>query len=170
MTFSHKIKSAKTGNLENTSFGISPQPDRWLSIYNTWASAVQQRWPQRYKSQLPAANAEVFSPRTCAIYQVAGPDQNPIDLEDLDWSIDKPLPTRGDGMELIYRPTYKRKTDVGGNAGTGEAHCSWVSIKRSGKQEIVCIFMGQDRPLRQQFLQDLHNILDNNYLFGVKPS
>jgi CRISPR-associated protein Cmr6 len=169
VTFTHRIKSAETGKLESTSFGIFTKPDLWLKLYHTWASATQKQWPQRYQSQLPAANAEVFSPRTCAIYQVAGPDENPIDLEDLDWSTDKPLPTRGDGMELIYRPTYKRKTDVGGNAGSGEAHCSWVSIKRSSKQEVVCIFMGQDRPLRKQFLQDLHNISDSSYLFGVKP-
>ena len=169
VTFTHKVRSAQTGDEETKNFGIASQPESWLRLYNNWASAAQRHWAQRYQSQLPAANAEVFSPRTCAIYQVSGPDENPLDLEDLDWSTDKPLATRGDGMELIYRPIYKRKPDVGGNAGAGEAHCSWVSIKRLRKQEIVCIFMGQDRPLRRQFLQDLHNIADSSYLFGVKP-
>ncbi len=169
VTFTHKVKSTETGNVETKNFGIDSKPEIWLRIYNNWASAAQKHWAQRYQSQLPPANAEVFSPRTCAIYQVCGPDENPIDLEDLDWSTNNPLATRGDGMELIYRPTYKRKPDVGGNAGAGEAHCSWASIKRSGKQEIVCIFMGQDRPLRRQFLKDLHETSDSSYLFGVKP-
>jgi CRISPR-associated protein Cmr6 len=169
VTFTHEINSAEPGNVETKNFGIACKPEIWLKTYNNWVSAIQQKWPQRYKSQLPAANAEVFSPLTCAIYQVAGPNQNPIDLKNLDWSTGETQPTRGNGMELIYRPTYKRKTDVGGNAGSGEAYCSWVSIKRLGTREIVCIFMGQDRPLRKQFLQDLQKIPDSSYLFGVKP-
>jgi CRISPR-associated protein Cmr6 len=169
VTFTHEIKSAEAGKFETKSFGISSKSEIWLNLYNTWASAAQRRWPQRYQSQLPGTNAEVFSPRTCAIYQVPGVDENPLDLQNLDWSTDEPLETRGDGMKLIYRPTYKRQTDVGGNAGARAANCSWVSIKRSGKQETVCIFMGQDCPLRRQFLQDLHNIPRSSYLFGVKP-
>jgi CRISPR-associated protein Cmr6 len=169
VTFTHKVKSAETGKVQTKSFGISSQPEIWLRLYNNWASAAQRHWADRYQSQLSVANAEVFSPQTCAIYQVSGVDENPIDSADLDWSTDDALDTRGDGMELIYRPTYKRKPDVGGNAGAGEAHCSWVSIKRSVKQEIVCVFMGEDSPLRRRFLKDLHDTPDSTYLFGVQP-
>ncbi len=168
VTFTHKVKSPETGQLENKPFGIISKPDTWLKLYEVWASGAKKHWPKRFKSQVTAANAEVFSPHTCAIYVVDGPETDPIDLQDLDWSTNKPLDTRGDGMELIYRPTYKRKPDVGGEAGGGAAHCSWVSIKRSRKQEIVCIFMGQNRPLRKQFLKDLHNLEGSSYLFGLK--
>jgi CRISPR-associated protein Cmr6 len=169
VTFTHKVESPETGQLENKPFGIISKSDTWLKLYEVWANGVKQHWPERFNAQVIAANAEVFSPRTCAIYVVDGPDDDPIDSQDLDWSTNKPLDTRGSGMELIYRPAYKRKSDVGGDAGGGAAHCSWVSIKRSRKQEIVCIFMGQERPLRRQFLKDLHDTSDSSYLFGVKP-
>jgi CRISPR-associated protein Cmr6 len=100
---------------------------------------------------------------------VPGADRDPIDPQDVDWVINKPTETRGTGMELIYQPTYKRKSDVGGDAGAGQAHCSWVSIRRSGNQEIVCIFMGKDAPLRQQFLKNLHNLDESSHLFGLRP-
>jgi CRISPR-associated protein Cmr6 len=170
VTFTHKVKSPETGQLENKPFGIVSKPETWLKLYDVWASGVKKQWPTRFKAQVIAANAEVFSPRTCAIYVVDGPEDDPIDLQDLDWSTNKPLDTRGHGMELIYRPTYKRKPDVGGDAGGGAAHCSWVSIKRSRKQEIVCIFMGHDRALRKQFLKDLHGLEDSSHLFGLKPT
>jgi CRISPR-associated protein Cmr6 len=78
-------------------------------------------------------------------------------------------------MELIYRPTYKRKSDVGGDAGAGNAHCSWASIKRINKrdgcQEVVCIFLGDGRKqLRSQFLTDLSNLDDAIHIFGQRPT
>jgi CRISPR-associated protein Cmr6 len=170
ITFTHKVRSSETQQLESKPFAINTNSDTWLRLYDSWANSAKKHWEQRFNSQLPVANAEVFSPRTCAIYSVTGPYEDPIDIQDLDWSTNTPLDTRGDGMELIYRPTYKRRTDVGGNAGAGEANCSWVSIKRLiNNTEIVCIFMGQNCQLRKQFLNDLHNLSDSNYLFGIKP-
>jgi CRISPR-associated protein Cmr6 len=166
----HQAKSKDTGQLESQNFGILSKSDTWQKLYDKWASAAQTLWPKRYNPGLTAPNAEVFSPRTCAIYVVPGTDEDPIDLRNLDWARDKKTTeTRGTGMELIYQPTYKRKPDVGGDAGAGRANCSWVSIRRSGKQEIVCIFMGKDAPLRQQFLKDLHNLDESSHLFGLRP-
>jgi CRISPR-associated protein Cmr6 len=150
-------------------FGISQNPEKWLQFYNGWLEAVQAQWPARFNNQLPIINAEVFSSSTCAVYMVDGPDEDPIEgLKK--WSTDTPTDTRGDGMGLIYKPIYKRKVDVGGNAGNGSASCSWVSIKRSKRQEIVCIFMGQNNSLRQQFLQDLQALPNSSYLFGIQPT
>ncbi len=83
-------------------------------------------------------------------------------------------------MNLIYKDKYKRKTDVGGSAGHGNAHCSWVSIRRvkaphptieTNCQEIVCLFMGgkssDHNHLRSQFLKDLSVIPDSTLLFGL---
>jgi CRISPR-associated protein Cmr6 len=175
LTFHHKAKSPRTNQWETQPFGIQSNPETWQQLYDRWAIAAQQQWPERFQLHLPAPNAEAFSPMTCAVYEVDGPVIEPINTQDLQWSTQAPLETRGDGMRLIYQPTYKRKPEVGGNAGQGEAHCSWVSVKRSWQRvdgqivqtEIVCIFMGQAHNLRQSFLKDLQQQTDSILLFGL---
>ncbi len=138
-------------------------------IYDLWKNAVKQKWHHLYQETVPNINAEVFSPRTCAVYLAPGPKQNPIDPENLTWTTKEITATRGKGMELIYQLKYKRQVEVGGKMSS----CSWVSIKRingSQCQEIVCIFMGDGRSeLRSQFLQDLHKIEGAVNIFGKQP-
>jgi CRISPR-associated protein Cmr6 len=177
----HKVK-LKTGETKSKLFDLSIKPNDWQDLYNNWLDAVRIFWPNRYK---PGNNpkAEVFSPTTCAVYLVPGPGENPINTNDYDWEFTKPLDTRGDGMELIYRPEYKRKKEVGGLAagGGGESECSWVSIRRLNIpnpdedvdcQEVVCLFMGGETVgnghLRSQFLQDLQEKPGAVHLFGVQ--
>ncbi|PHM05637.1 hypothetical protein [Nostoc sp. 'Peltigera malacea cyanobiont' DB3992] len=79
------------------------------------------------------------------------------------------------------RQNYKRNPDIGGNAGAGNAYCSWVSIKRvnirniqedTDCQEIVCLFMGGQTPnshhVRSHFLRDLKKMSGAVHLFGVQ--
>ncbi len=138
-------------------------------IYDLWKNAVKQKWHHLYRETGSHINAEVFSPRTCAVYLVPGPKQNPIDPENLTWTTKETTATRGKGMELIYQLKYKRQVEVGGKMSS----CSWVSIKRingSQCQEIVCIFMGDGRSeLRSQFLHDLHKIEGAVNIFGKQP-
>jgi CRISPR-associated protein Cmr6 len=147
--------------------------DDWQQVYDQWQAAVKQQWPDRYQPKLKPANAEVFSPQTCAVYVVPGPDSSPIDTEDLVWEQGKTSETHGAGMKLIYQPIYKRQPTVGGNAGQGDAHCSWVSIKRLESsqdfQEVVCLFLGAGDPLRSRFLADLDKIEGAQHIFGKKP-
>lgn len=169
---------------ENKLFGLPPKEENWQKIYEDWQIAVQAKWPNRFR---PGNNpeAEVFSPTTCAVYVVPEPCQNPLARNHLEWDFTNPVETRGDGMNLIYKPEYKRKTDVGGNAAAGDnsSHCSWVSIKRinirnqeedTDCQEIVCLFMGGQYPnsqhLRTLFLNDLAKISGAIHLFGVQPA
>jgi CRISPR-associated protein Cmr6 len=142
-------------------------------IYDVFRSAVVDNWGDRYCEDIPNINAEVFSPTTCAVYQVPEPYQNPIDPKTLTWIHCETTTTRGRGMELIYQPKYKRQADVGGKASA----CSWVSIKRvNGSkpedlcQEVVCIFMGNQSTLRSDFLVDLAKIPGAVCLFGRNPS
>lgn len=185
-------KSLKTGKM--LLWGINPKnPQLWQQTYQRWCDAVstvlEEKWENRV---IPNANknlaAEVFAPHTCAIYIVPYPKKEPIDVGYLDWKFLNPLRTRGEGMKLIYNPTYKRQKEVGGKAAGGDdSHCSWVSIKRvkvphpnpkidTDCQEIVCLFLGgtdlNSQDLRAKFLQDLHKTkLDDIevaiHLFGV---
>ena len=143
------------------------------SIYDVWRDSVIKNWPDRYRQNIAAIDAEVFSPNTCAVYLVPEPYQNPIDPKTLNWIPGETTATRGRGMELIYQSEYKRKEAVGGD----QAKCSWVSIKRVNGakpedrcQEIVCIFMGSEHKLRSQFLEDLAKIPDTVQLFGRQPN
>ena len=142
-------------------------------IYAIWKDSVINNWPDRYRENIPAINAEVFSPNTCAVYLVPEPYQNPIDPKTLNWILGETTATRGRGMELIYQPKYKRKAEVGGD----KSKCSWVSIKRVNGakpedpcQEVVCIFMGSQNRLRSDFLADLAKIPGGERLFGRTPS
>jgi CRISPR-associated protein Cmr6 len=89
-------------------------------------------------------------------------------------------------MYLIYQKdaprNYKRNPEIGGNAGAGNASCSWASIKRvnipnkeqeTDCQEIVCLFMGGQTPnsnhVRSRFLRDLGKMNGAVHLFGVQP-
>lgn len=175
LTLKHQVDS------QMKLFGLPPKAEDWQKAYNHWQKAVQQQWSNRFH---PGNNqkAEIFSPTTCAVYIVPAPHREPLDKPNLKWDITKPTDTRGEGMNLIYQPAYKKKIDVGGDAGGGGSHCSWVSIKRVNTpnkqedtecQEIVCLFMGGETPgsggLRSQFLQDLANITGAVHLFGVQP-
>jgi CRISPR-associated protein Cmr6 len=149
-------------------------------IYDVWKDAAIKNWHDRYQENLPSIEAEVFSPASCAVYKVSGTAQNPIDIKTLTWIDKEPKGNRGKGMELIYDDNYKRKSDVGGNIKDREhpkSNCSWVSIKRVNGakpedrcQEIVCIFMGNNRQLRSQFLADLAKIPGAVHLFGRQPN
>lgn len=168
--------------------------NHWQEIYNQWVNSVQRKYRDRLNfdkdNQIIYQNldlkAEIFSPVHCAIYAVPGPDENPIDESYQTWEdIHRNEETRGDGMNLIYQSKYKKKIQVGGNAGNGNASCSWVSIRRVNVpnkivgtrcQEIVCLFMGgqpsttdDENQLRSQFLKDLSNIAHSTLLFGVSP-
>jgi CRISPR-associated protein Cmr6 len=138
-------------------------------IYDVFRSAVVNNWLDRYLANPSVINAEVFSPTTCAVYQVPEPYQNPIDPKTLTWIQGETTATRGRGMELIYQLKYKRQADVGGKTSA----CSWVSIKRVNGakpedlcQEVVCIFMGNQNTLRLDFLADLAKIPGAVRLFG----
>jgi CRISPR-associated protein Cmr6 len=141
-------------------------------IYDVFRAAAIENWPDRYQENIPSLNAEVFSPHTCTVYRVPEPYQNPIDPKTLNWIQCETTATRGRGMELIYQPKYKRQEDVGGKTSA----CSWVSIKRVNGvkpedlcQEVVCIFMGNQNPLRSDFLADLAKIPGAVCLFGKQP-
>lgn len=177
----HNVK-LKTGETKSKLFGLNIKPSDWQDLYTNWADAVRTFWPDRYK-QNNNTKAEVFSPKSCAVYLVPGPGENPVNTNDGDWEFTKAVDTRGDGMELIYQPEYKRKKEVGGIAAGdgGESECSWVSIRRVNIpnheedvdcQEIVCLFMGGETVgnghLRSQFLQDLQKKSGAVHLFGVQ--
>ncbi|MCL1463264.1 RAMP superfamily CRISPR-associated protein [Argonema galeatum] len=182
LSLTHKIRKPDSNEYQVKLYGIACNPSDWQKLYQDWQSAVQLQWSDRYAlGNNPTA--EVFSPTTCAIYLVPEPCQEPLDRQDFQWSITNPTDTRGCGMNLIYDLKYKRKIDVGGNAaGGGNAHCSWVSIKRvnipnkeqnTNCQEVVCLFMGGQTPnsshLRSSFLNDLVQIPGAVRLFGVQP-
>ncbi len=176
----------RQGKINLRQFSLSAnKAEIWQTTYNNWLNAVRTIWSDRVNIQANnRLNAEVFSPQTCSIYAVPYPDVEPIDMEDNTWGdFDNVVDTRGEGMNLIYKPAYKRKQDVGGLAGSGEAHCSWVSIKRvntphptindSECQEIVCVFMGgvavnHPNHMRARFVQDLARIRGKRHLFGVE--
>ncbi len=159
------------------------KPEVWQNTYQKWLDAVKSRWSKRVRIGVnDRLEAEVFSPTTCAIYTLPGPDREPVNFSNNRWTITKGVETRGDGMELIYLPTYKRKPAVGGNADRVGASCSWVSIRRVGLkneeyetdcQETVCIFMGGKTPrddhLRTRFLKDLDRRDGGIHLWGVQP-
>lgn len=182
LSLTHLVKNPETGKFQNKLFGLPLTESEWMKTYENWRTAVQLQWPNRFHpGQNPAA--EVLSPETCAVYVLPEPQEEPLDRENFEWSITQPTNTRGCGMNLIYQPKYKKKPDVGGDAaGGGNAHCSWVSIKRVNVpnkkedtqcQEVVCLFMGgqtpQDHHLRSQFLKDLANSSGAVHLFGVVP-
>ena len=175
----HEVKQKDSTEPISKPFGLATNSGEWQKLYQNWQVAVQSQWSKRFLRGNQNLSAEIFSPTTCAIYLVPDPLQEPINKQEQEWSITDPLKTRGDGMNLIYQPKYKRKIDVGGNAaGGGNSHCSWVSIKRvkvskQGCQEVICLFMGGEQPnsnhLRSHFLQDLAAIPGAIYLFGVQP-
>lgn len=174
------LKLTREVNSKTKLFGLPLKLETWSTFYTNWRNAVQRRWEERckrYKENTSPLEAEIFSPTTCAVYCVPGPEEEPLDRPQLGWQEIDPEDTRGEGMALIYRPLYKRKREVGGNAGNGSASCSWASIKRvrirhktsnTDCQEIVCLFLGKNEsPLRSRFLRDLAEIPGASYLFGV---
>jgi CRISPR-associated protein Cmr6 len=174
----HQVKQKDSQQMVSKPFGLATNPQDWQTLYQNWAAAVQSQWPARFLGANQNPQAEVFSPTTCAVYLVPDPLDEPIDKHNEKWFIQAPLQTRGKGMALIYQPNYKHQSDVGGAAARGNAHCSWVSIKRvkvskQGCQEVVCLFMGGEQPntnhLRSHFLRDLANIPGAVHLFGVQP-
>lgn len=166
-------------------FALPLRAQVWQETYRQWRESIQKAYPDRYLSVSQNLEAEVFSPGTCGIYFVSGPEQEPLDKDNLKWATGNATATRGKGMELIYKTpqsnpprNYKRNPDIGGDAARGNAHCSWVSIKRvpvkdAGPKEVVCLFMGEQPPqsnhVRSQFLSDLANIPGAVHLFGVHP-
>ncbi|MEA5620907.1 RAMP superfamily CRISPR-associated protein [Cronbergia sp. UHCC 0137] len=177
----HQVTNPKTKNREIQVYRLPPKPETWTSNYDNWLTAVRSRWAERININAnQSLEAEVFSPRTCAVYIVPGCEGNPIDENDFEWLETDAEETRGEGMHLIYEPNYKRNPDIGGNAADKNPHCSWASIKRINIpsqeievdcQEIVCLFMGGKSPrsnhIRAHFLQDLNEIEGNVHLFGV---
>ena len=181
----HKIPN-KEKKLIVKFFNLPVKPDVWTSTYDRWLNEVRSRWADRVNinaNHLLAA--EVFSPQTCAVYVVPGPEANPIDEGEREWLETNGRETRGEGMHLIYQQVapqnYKRNPDIGGNAANGNSHCSWASIKRinipskeieADCQEIVCLFMGGKSPesnhIRSRFLKDLNKIEGAVHLFGVQ--
>lgn len=187
LTLTHKLKNNSTNEWETKPYGLPLNAAAWTKAYSDWLSAVQSQWPDRVTADNHNISAEVFSPSTCAIYAVPGPDSEPIERRELSWNYANDAEaTRGDGMYLIYQQiaprNYKRNPDIGGNAGAGNASCSWASIKRvnipnkeqeTDSQEIVCLFMGGQTPnsnhVRSRFLSDLGKMNGAVHLFGVQP-
>jgi len=184
LILNHKLINRTTKQEETKSFGLPLNTTAWTQAYSDWLTAVQGRWNNKVSTNNHNIQAEVFSPNTCAIYVVPGPDSKPIETSPVKWQQPNDAEgTRGDGMSLIYQPNYKRKQDLGGNAGSGgSAYCSWASIKRvniphteeqTDCQEVVCLFMGGQLPnsthLRSHFLRDLGKIQGSIHLFGVQP-
>lgn len=186
LTLTHKIKNQNTQKWETKTYGLALDVSTWNKTYQDWLTAVRTRWSNRVTTNNHNISAEVFSPATCAIYAVPGPDVEPIDRQEPCWEkVQDAQETRGDGMYLIYQQNskhnYKRNPDIGGNAGGGNAYCSWASIKRvkvrhpdeeTDCQEIVCLFMGGETPgtnhVRARFLKDLKNMTGATHLFGVQ--
>ncbi|MGB8690732.1 MAG: RAMP superfamily CRISPR-associated protein, partial [Microcoleus sp.] len=129
LSLTHQVKNPDTQRMQNKLYGLGLNQLAWTNTYQDWLNAVRLQWPNRF-SQGQNPKAEVFSPTTCAVYILPDPDEEPVDKENQEWSITNPVNTRGGGMDLIYQPKYKRNSDVGGDAGNGNAHCSWASIKR----------------------------------------
>lgn len=183
LRLTHQVKNATTNKFEPKPFGLALNPEKWNEAYQNWLTAVRSKWPNRINIGINNQQAwEIFSPTTCAVYAVAGPNNEPVDFGEIEWQ-ENGVDTRGDGMDLIYDPNYKRKIDVGGNAAGGDSHCSWVSIKRvkirhqtvdTDCQEVVCLFMGgktaQSNHLRSRFLRDLAGYQGALSLFGVTPA
>lgn len=178
LTVTHKVKPNGADQAKNIPYGLALKPEEWQKLYDLWQGQVQAIWPGRFNPQGSGLNAEIFSPKTCAVYLVPGPAELPIDLQDREWTDCRVTETRGQGMDLIYKPAYKRKRDVGGDAGGGNAHCSWVSIKclempspsKAAKcSEVVCLFMGQGNSLRSKFRKELSGTAEAQHIFGMKP-
>lgn len=190
LKLSHRVTDKKTEKDKIKNFGLHPnKSETWQSSYDEWLDAVRAKWPTRIG--IGANNrleAEVFSPETCAVYTVAAPAQEPVNFKEIAWEHTHPEDGRGDGLNLIYQQTsprnYKRNPDLGGDAGRGSAHCSWVSIRRvnirnteedTDCQETVCLFLGGVNPtvnknhIRSRFLQDISACSGSTYLFGVIP-
>ncbi|MBR8835360.1 MAG: RAMP superfamily protein [Stigonema ocellatum SAG 48.90 = DSM 106950] len=185
LTLTHRLKNNSTQEWETKSYGLPLDATVWTKTYRDWFTAVQTRWSDRVTPDNHNITAEVFSPTTCAIYAVPGPNTEPVDRPELCWLTNDAEATRGDGMYLIYHETpprnYKRNSDVGGNAASGgNAHCSWVTIKRvnipnkqeqTDCQEIVCLFMGgqtaTSNHVRSRFLRDLGKTSSAVHLFGI---
>lgn len=187
LIMTHQVTNPKTKNRETQPYRLRPNPENWTSTYDNWLTAVRSQWTDRININAnQSLEAEVFSPRTCAVYSVPGCEAYPIDENDLEWLETDAVATRGEGMHLIYEQTpphnYKRNPDIGGNAANGNPHCSWASIKLINIpsqeidvdcQEIVCLFMGGKSPqsnhIRAHFLKDLSAIEGKIHLFGVFP-
>lgn len=190
LTLTHRVKKKDTNDVKTITFALSLNPTEWTKNYDNWRTAVQNRWSSRVLSGYNNSIAEVFSPESCAIYLVPKPVEEPLNFDKLKWNTDRPdakprpTDTRGEGVNLIYQPRYKRKIEVGGNAAAkgGNSNCSWVTIKRvnihnlkedTDCQEIVCLFMGGQTPLsthlRADFLKDLAKIYGAVHIFGVQP-
>jgi CRISPR-associated protein Cmr6 len=190
LILTHKLKNKTAQIWETKRLSLSLNAAAWTTAYSGWLTAVNSHWSDRVSTNNCNITAEIFSPTTCAIYVVPGPDCNPIETSAPEWEQTNypnyAEDTRGDGMYLIYQNTpqrrYKRNSDLGGNAGGGNAHCSWVSIKRvnianqeqeTQCQEIVCLFMGghtsRSNHVRSHFLNDLERIHGAVHLFGVQP-
>ena len=192
LALTHQLRNKSTKEWETNPYGLPIDADFWTGVYGDWLTAVKSQWPGRVTLGNHNIIAEVFSPTTCAVYAVPGPDVEPLARRDRRWQridtkaeIDAEA-TRGDGMYLIYQETpprnYKRNREVGGDAaGGGNAHCSWVSIKRvniahkqeeTDCQEVVCLFIGGETPqsnhVRSRFLGDLARMTGATHLFGVK--
>ena len=172
VVFTHRVKPPNQ-EATNKLFGLGVKPEDWQTTYTKWCEKVESLYRDRFLAAGSGENAESISPTTCSIYVVPGPEKEPIDRADHSWAVTDRFATRGEGMDLIYKPKYKRKSAVGGDAANGNAHCSWVSIKRISKpadcQEVVCLFMGQDDRLRLDFLSDLAKIDGAIHLFGRQP-
>ena len=171
--FKHSVKDESSGIESLKPFGLVLRSEDWQKTYQRWSTTIENDYPTRFNRREADSNAEIVSPSTCAIYLVPGPEREPIDFHNQDWEFTDRFKTRGEGMALIYELTYKRNEDVGGNAGGGSAHCSWVSIKRITRpqicQEVVCLFLGHDSQLRLRFLEDLANIEGSTFIFGQEP-
>lgn len=186
LVIKHQVRN-REGILQKRTLSLLLNPESWTSTYDNWLAAVRSQWTDRININAnQSLEAEVFSPRTCAVYSVPGCEANPIDENDFEWLETDAVATRGEGMHLIYEQTpprnYKRNPDIGGNAATGNPHCSWASIKLINIpsqeidvdcQEIVCLFMGGKSPqsnhIRAHFLKDLSAIEGKVHLFGVSP-
>lgn len=188
LKMTHQVRDKNTKEMTTKNLVLHPNKSTiWQDLYNKWLNKVEEKWRPRINKEInQSLEAEIFSPYTCSIYTLPGPDEEPVNFQNLNWDITKNEETRGDAVDLIYssqKPrNYKNNPSVGGSAGGGSANCSWVSIRRvnlknaeyeTDCQETVCLFLGGKTPkedhIRIQFLKDLERSEGNTYLFGVRP-
>ncbi|ANV85874.1 RAMP superfamily protein (plasmid) [Picosynechococcus sp. PCC 7003] len=187
LKLTHRRQDQASGQWKTQKYLLPPhQPQTWQNIYQSWLDKVRDKWGERLQIGVnDHLEAEVFSPTTCSVYLLPGPDAEPVDFQDLKWQEQRAVETRGDAMYLMYqenRPrNYKRNPALGGSAGGGGAHCSWVSIRRYGFPhpnqeirtactEVACLFLGgaqnQQNHVRSRFLRDLQRAEGSIHLFG----
>lgn len=79
LKFSRGTHLILTRTGDSNPYQLSLDSDQWDSLYTDWCKDVQNKWGKRGKPS--NLSAEVFSRKTCAVYAVPGPTEEPIDFD-----------------------------------------------------------------------------------------